>query len=315
MQKKIIIDTDPGIDDAMAILCALHSPEVDVVGLTTVFGNTIVEQTTLNALRLVELEGNSHIPVAKGCSQPLFSTPRLGTFVHGEDGFGNTNLPLPRGKPVEANAVDYIIRTILDNPGEITLVPIGPLTNIAMAARLEPRIISQVKEVIVMAGAVDVPGNISPAAEANVYNDPHAAWIVYNTPWKLTMIGLDVINPVFMSNAYLQKIFQAQNPATQLIQTILPFYQNFESQFYQMVSGIGSPDTVAIAYVLKPDLFQTEDIPILVQTEGLCQGQTIPDRRRQWKDLPVVKVCTQVNVPGVLSLFKERITRSYSDGT
>jgi purine nucleosidase len=310
MAKKIIIDTDPGIDDAMAILCAMRSPEVEIVGLTTVFGNTTIDHTTRNALRLVELEGNSHIPVAKGCSQSLLSKSKLGTFVHGMDGFGDASLPLPKGKPLQTNAVEFIIRTILDNPGEITLVPIGPLTNIALAARLEPRIIPQVKEVIVMAGAVDVPGNISPVAEANVYNDPHAAWIVYNTPWRLTMIGLDVINPVVMTNAYLEEIYRAQNPATRLIQAILPYYQKYEASFFGMDYGIGSPDTIAIAYVLKPELFQTEDIPILVLTEGACMGQTVPDRHRQWSDLPTVQVSTKVNAAGVLDLFKERISHS-----
>jgi len=163
MTRKILIDTDPGIDDTMAILFALRSPELEVVGLTTVFGNTDVEYTAQNALRLVELEGNDHIPVAQGAGRPLILPLRsLGKLVHGQDGMGNANLPPPKGRLASQHAAQFIVETVLANPGEITLVPVGPLTNLALALRLDARIAGLVNKVVLMAdrpsaGAMHLP--------------------------------------------------------------------------------------------------------------------------------------------------------------
>ena len=169
MAKKIIFDTDPGVDDTMALTFALRSPELEVVGVTSVFGNAAGSVTAQNALRLVELEGNDHIPVARGADRAVvFPAMELGTMVHGEDGMGNTNPPPPKGKLLDMHAAEFIVETVLANPGDITLVPVGPLTNIALALRLEPRIADLVAEVVLMGGAAHVPGNITPLAEANI---------------------------------------------------------------------------------------------------------------------------------------------------
>jgi uridine nucleosidase len=310
MTRKILIDTDPGIDDTMAILFALRSKELAVVGLTTVFGNTDVEFTSQNALRLVELEGHHHIPVAQGSGRPLVLPNRsLGKVVHGQDGMGNTNLPPPKGHLVSQHAAQFIVATVLANPGEITLVPVGPLTNLALALRLEPRIAGLVREVVLMGGSAFRGGNASPVAEANIHNDPHAARIVFNAGWPLTMVGLDVTMGCVMTAEYLNRLCQSGNLATDLIGRILPVYQQFHDQEYSMGGAIHTHDPSAIAYLIDPDLFQTERLPVYVETEGKCAGQTVPDRRQQWTETPVVNVCLNVNAPGLQELYLERLSR------
>jgi inosine-uridine nucleoside N-ribohydrolase len=279
MAQKIIIDCDPGIDDAMAIFAALRSPDLEVLGLTTVFGNAGIEEVTLNALRLVELEGNGHVPVAKGCGQPLvMQVDSLGTGVHGKDGMGNTFLPLPTGKLDPRHAAQFIIDTVLAHPGEVILAPIGPLTNIAMAYNLEPRIASMVKEVVLMGGCAFALGNISPVAEANIYHDPHAAEVVFTAPWKVTMIGLDVTTKIVMTPEYMAKLYAAGNPAVRLLEKIQPCYQAFHEQVYGMKGAIHTHDPSVIAYLLAPELFSCEQMPVYVETAGLCFGKTIADK-------------------------------------
>ncbi|HOZ38472.1 MAG TPA: nucleoside hydrolase [Anaerolineaceae bacterium] len=279
MAQKIIIDTDPGIDDAMAILAALHAPELKVLGLTTVFGNTEVELCSLNALRLVELEGNDHIPVAQGCGQPMVhDIISFSAGVHGKDGFGNTNLPLPHGKLDPRHAAQFIIDTVMANPHEVILAPLGPLTNIAMAYRLEPRIAPLVKEVVLMGGCAFALGNISAVAEANIYHDPHAAEVVFAAPWKVTMVGLDVTTKIVMRPDYFEKLYAAGNPAVELLEKIQPCYQAFHEQIYGLKGAIHTHDPAVIAYLLAPELFRCEAMPVYVVTEGLCLGKTIADK-------------------------------------
>lgn len=310
MPQKILIDTDPGVDDAMAILFALRSPELEVLGLTAVFGNTHVETAALNALRLVELEGLGNIPVAKGAGRPLLIRPRgVGDFVHGADGFGGLNPLPPAGQVLDLPAAQFIVETITQHPHEVTLVPIGPLTNIALALRLEPKIVDLVHEVVLMGGAAYVPGNASPVAEANIINDPHAAAIVFGAGWRLTMVGLDVTMKCVMTNRYLEALGEVGNPATDLISAILPFYQNYHDEAYGMGGDIHTHDPSAIAYLLNPRLFQTENLPVFVETEGNCLGQTVPDRNEVWSESHPTNVCLDVYSPGLLDLYWERLTK------
>lgn len=309
MPKKILIDTDPGIDDTMAILFALRSPELEVVALTTVFGNTSVDYTTLNALRLVELEGHGQIPVAGGAGKPLVQPLRgLATFVHGDDGMGNTHQPLPKGKPQPIPAAKLIVDMVTANPGEITLVPVGPLTNIAAAVLLEPRLPQLVKEVIIMGGSAYARGNATPASEANITNDPHAAAIVFSAGWPLTMVGLDVTQRTIMTPAFLESLFAVKNPATRLISQILPFYQAYFDKHVGLGGSIHTHDPSAIAYAIDPTLFHCEQMPVFIETEGQSSGDTIPDPRKQWLEGPPTNVCLEVDAERLLSLYKERIT-------
>jgi inosine-uridine nucleoside N-ribohydrolase len=212
--KRLIIDTDPGVDDAMAILFALQSPEIQLEALTTVFGNGGVKQTTANALRVLELAQRPDIPVVPGATTPLLRPYRgQGYRVHGRDGLGDTNLPLPRTHAQARRAAEYLISRIMDEPGQLTLVAVGPLTNLALAVRLEADIAQNVQEVVIMGGAATVPGNASPLAEANIHNDPEAAKIVFHAGWPLTMVGLDVTCKTIMTSAYLARLREAGTPA------------------------------------------------------------------------------------------------------
>jgi len=310
MPQKIIIDTDPGIDDTMLILGALHSPELEILGLTTVFGNAEVDVCAHNGLRLVELEGNDHIPVAQGCGKAIFiPTEEVGTHVHGLDGMGNTNPPPPAGTLDPRHAAQFIIEMVRANPGEVTLVPVGPLTNIALALLLDPGLASLVKEVVLMGGSAYAPGNISPVAEANIAHDPHAAALVLGAGWKVTMLGLDVTTRVIMTPEYLNAMFTHDTPATRLLQRILPCYQDFHHLFYGMGGAIHTHDPSCLAYLLAPELYTTRSLPMFVETTGRCAGQTIPDAHHQWGNLAEVNVCLEVNDRAVLDLLFERLTR------
>lgn len=203
---RIILDTDPGIDDALALFLALASPEVTLEAVTTVQGNVSVEQTTYNALTLLTLAGRTDIPVAYGSAEPLVRKRVDAAHVHGQNGLGDITLPEPTIASVEQQAVDLIIEKIMRNPGEITLVPIGPLTNIALAVRREPRIAQHVREVVIMGGAVRVPGNVTPSAEFNIFADPHAAHVVFHAGWPLRLVSLDVTTRVSMHRQQVETL-------------------------------------------------------------------------------------------------------------
>jgi inosine-uridine nucleoside N-ribohydrolase len=314
MSKKIIIDTDPGVDDAMAILLALKSPGIELVGLTTVYGNVYTDLATQNALRLVEFAGRPDIPVAHGAESPLFAP--LGPpadFVHGRDGLGNINLPPPQGRAVDRPAAQFIVEMVMAHPGEVTLVPIGPLTNLALALSLEPRLAEHVAEVVVMGGAATVNGNVTPAAEANIINDPHAADIVFTAAWPVTMVGLDVTMQTIMTDDYMTDLKGSGSPTAEFIYTISRFYRDFHYDTHGL-SGMHTHDPSAIAYLLDPTLFTTVRGPLRVVTEGIAVGQTLLDRRQNWRhpnawtDQPAVNVCLGVDSERLLALYRERIT-------
>jgi inosine-uridine nucleoside N-ribohydrolase len=308
--RRVIVDTDPGIDDAMAIFFALLHPGIDVVGLTTVFGNVTTELATANALRLLDIAGRPDIPVAPGASDPL-CVPYSGpvAFVHGDDGQGNVHLPPSGRDPLDVSAAQFIVEQVMANPGEITLVPVGPLTNLALALRLEPLIASHVREVVLMGGNALGPGNATPAAEANIRNDPEAADLVFGAGWPVTMVGLDVTHRVFMDDAHLAEYGRIDHPTARHVAAIVPFYRAFYGERVG-IDGIYVHDSCAIAYVIAPELFRTERWPIRVDcTEGISRGKTWPalgdtddHRLAAWHDRPLVNVCVDVDGPGVVEL-------------
>src|SRR5437868_13899528 len=222
--RRIILDTDPGIDDALALFLALASPEVQLEAITTVSGNVDVAFTTYNALTLLELAGRTDIPVARGCDRPLIRQPFNAAFVHGDNGLGGLQLPEPRIQPVAVHAVDVIIEKILAAPGEITLVTIGPLTNIALALRREPRIAQQVREVVIMGGALRVPGNTTPSAEFNIYVDPHAAHIVLHAGWPIRLVSLDTTMQAELRREQVEMLASSESPVTVAIRQMLAYY-------------------------------------------------------------------------------------------
>jgi inosine-uridine nucleoside N-ribohydrolase len=309
---KVIIDTDPGVDDSMAILFALRSPAIEVVGLTTVFGNASIDNATANALTLVGMAGES-IPVARGAGHPLVKPLRPPpTFVHGSDGLGETGRQKPVGEPIEMSGAEFIVDMARRFPGEITLVPVGPLTNIALALALEPHLPELIKEVVLMGGAASVEGNVSPVAEANIFGDPHAADIVFNAPWKVTMVGLDVTTKVRMTDDILERMAEADPDFGGFIYSISRFYKDFyESR--GVTGGFYVHDPSAVAYVIAPELFEVKAARVRVASAGLAAGQTItafgtpPDFWTPWHEAPDSNVCVGVDEAGFLELYEETI--------
>ena len=313
MPEKIIIDTDPGIDDAMAIFFAMSSPELELVGLTTTFGNVSVEMATANALRLLEMTGQS-IPVASGVSTPLVQEPLpYPDFVHGADGFGNLNLPEPKGKAINESAAEFIVNTVLDNPNQITLIAIGPLGNLAKALELEPRIAKLTKKVVIMGGTVLESGNVSPVAEANIYNDPHAADIVFSADWHVHMIGLDVTHKVTLMDDLQQRIRDKNSVFGEFLYQAGRFYADFYKSS-RGAEGCYMHDASAIAYAINPELFKTVEGPIRVATEGFAKGQTILKRsdytypENHWENVTHSSACMEVDEAGVLALYEKAMT-------
>ncbi len=306
---KVIIDTDPGVDDSMAILFAIRSPEIEVVGLTTVFGNASIDNATANALTLVGLAGAS-IPVARGAGHPLVKDLRPPpTFVHGADGLGEVGRQRPVGEVVEQTGAEFIVDMARRFPGEITLVPVGPLTNIALALAIEPRLPELIKEVVLMGGAAGVEGNVTPVAEANIFGDPQAADIVFSAPWKVTMVGLDVTTRVRMTDEILERIAAADPEFGEFIYAISRYYKRFyESR--GVYGGFHVHDPSAIAYVIAPDLFETRTGRVRVDSTGLAAGQTIatygtpPEFWTAWFEAPDVDVCVGVDADRFLELYE-----------
>jgi uridine nucleosidase len=313
-KSKIVFDTDPGIDDAMALLLALSSPEIEIVGLTTVFGNTHIEGTTRNALNLLNFAGRPDIPVAKGAGQPMVAPLGLtGEFVHGDDGMGNlgwTDVHNADQKPLNMHAAQFIVETIMGNPGEITLVAVGPMTNVGLALQLEPRIATHARNVVIMGGSVLTPGNVSPTAEANIHNDPHAAALLFNAGWDITMAGLDVTTATQMDNSFFAALGASQNKFGQFVASIIPFYQKFHRERYGMTDGrVHTHDPSAFAYLIDPTLFKGERWSVVVPVDGVSAGTTIADRAGQFFTAPKTYCLMQVDSERFLKMFRERLTK------
>lgn len=313
--RKILIDTDPGIDDAMAIFFALASPELDVVGLTTVFGNAHTEVCTTNALKLLEIAERTDVPVARGVDRPMAMAYRGPVaFVHGSDGQGDVFLPPPTTTALPIDAAHFIIDTVMGSPGAITLVALGPLTNVALALLLEPRLATNLAEIVLMGGNAFRNGNASPAAEANVLNDPEAADIVFGADCPITMAGLDVTEQTFMTADDLAAFATFGNARAQHLSAIVPFYQGFYRQRLGL-DGIFVHDSSTISYLLRPDAFTWSEHPIRVDCgHSFCRGKTQPataisDHETAWSGRRAVRILTGVDHRAVVELELERLRR------
>jgi len=253
MPKKILIDTDPGIDDSLAILLALASPEVSLEGLSVVHGNCSLQQATLNALSVLELANASHIPVAVGCELPLVQPSLLALETHGNTGLGYAKLPGPQTEPIGQHGCDFLIEKIMSSPGEITLVAIGPLTNVALAIRQEPRITSALNELIIMGGSIRHEGNTTALAEFNTYVDPHAAHIVFHSGIPTTLVPLDVTYQCVLTKPDVDRLLQIDSPLTHFVADSTRFYMEFHDEF-QGVQGCAINDPLALALTFAPEL-------------------------------------------------------------
>jgi inosine-uridine nucleoside N-ribohydrolase len=316
-KTKVIYDTDPGVDDAMALYYALAHPAIEVVGITTTFGNVTVAQAATNALYLTAIAGRS-MPVTLGMATPWC---RPGgeppAYIHGADGLGNLASRVATGSQLDPrSSAQYIVDMARAHPGDITLVAVGPLGNLSLALKLEPRLPSLLREVIIMGGAITEPGNVSPVAEANIWNDPHAADQVFTAGWKLTMVGLDVTHQVIMPVAMFKRISDHhRHIATDTLHHAVRFYANFYSNLYPHVAkihGCFGHDLLAFIYLTNPGFFGVDAGRIRVATEGLAQGQTMMDRKdfiayaqKGWgKDKPLTQVCMRVDADACTQLFE-----------
>ena len=316
--RKVIYDTDPGVDDAMALYFAIAHPGIELVGITTTFGNVSVDQAATNALYLTAI-ADQIVPVTKGVKAPWVKPGEPPPdFIHGADGLGNLPSRVATSNVLDPrSSAQFIVDMARAQPGEITLVAVGPLGNLALALKLDPELPKFLHEVIIMGGTVDEPGNVSPVAEANIWNDPHAADKVFTAGWKLTMVGLDVTHRVITELALFKKIAEHQrHVATDTLHHAVAFYATFYSGLHAHLAanpGCFAHDLLAFIYLTNPELFGLETGSIRVATEGIAQGQTMLNRRgyinypqQGWsKDLPVTDVCMRVDAAGCLDLFEK----------
>jgi purine nucleosidase len=309
MPKRILIDTDPGIDDSLAILLALASPEVSLEGLSVVHGNCSLEQAATNALSVLELAGASAIPVAAGCGLPLVQLSLLAPETHGNTGLGYAKLPEPQSKPIGQHGSDFLIGQVLSNPGEITLVAIGPLTNIALAIRLEPRFVSALNELIIMGGAIRHEGNTTALAEFNTFVDPHAAHIVYHAGIPTTLVPLDVTYQCVLTKPDVDRLLRIDSPLTRFIADSTRFYMEFHDEF-QGVQGCVINDPLALALTFASELCDYQEMPVDVDLSGgISMGKTIGDFYNYNHKPANIKVALGVRPRDFMELFLERMEK------
>jgi len=275
--RKVIIDTDPGTDDAIAIMLALHSPEFDVRALTVVPGNVRLAQGMDNTLRMLSLANRCDIPVSAGAQHPLFQKLTTAEFFHGQNGLGNVELPPSKCQADPRWAPDLIIQMVHANPHEITLVPVGPLTNIALAIQKDPSIVPLVKAVVIMGGSIS-GGNVSGAAEANIHNDPEAAQIVFQAGWPLTMVGLDVGNQALLTRRHIAALAKNPGPVSDFIYRVADFRITFSEKH----GSAGAPmyDPLAVGVAIDSALVEAQAMHVDVETRGeFTRGETVANRR------------------------------------
>ena len=282
--RKIIIDTDPGIDDAIAILLALSAKqELDVVALTTVNGNVTIDKNTKNACRILEIVGRCDIPVYRGSEKPLVCPVRSSEEVHGKDGLGDTGLPEPKKVPEAEDAVDFLVRRAREEKGELTLLPIGPLTNIAKAVQRDAEFAKNIKEVVIMGGGEKL-GNITPVAEFNFWEDPEAAKIVFEAGFeKVTMIGLDATGYIWLTPAHRELLYQINTPVSRFMYDITRVYSDIHWDWERRM-GCELCDALIPAYLLDPAVITAVDAYVDIETQGICAGTSVVYRSGRYPD-------------------------------
>jgi purine nucleosidase len=319
MARKIIIDCDPGHDDAMAIMLAHGDPGVEICAITTVAGNQTLEKTTLNAQRVCTVAGITNVPIAAGCDRPLLRKLVTSPETHGESGLDGPSFGEPTVPVVDTHAVDLIIDLVMESPGEISLVPIGPLTNIAMALRKEPRLVENVHEVVLMGGAY-TRGNSTPAAEFNIFVDPEAAAAVFDAGWPVTMIGLDLTHQALATRAVVERIAALGTPLSKIVVELIEF---FRSSYVQTGSGLqprngrlskfeAPPvhDACCIARIVSPELVKCVETFVIVETAGTWSaGMTLADFDNSWGREPNALIGTELDFDGFWDLMLGALER------
>lgn len=319
--RSIILDLDIGIDDAFALLFAHYSPDVDLAGVTTLYGNTTRDKSLKNGLYIKErfgIEAEVYRGAAAALHHPLGPPP---AFVHGEDGLGDTETIAPTIEAPDLSAAEFIARTVMSRPGEVTLIAVGPMTNLALARLIEPAIVDNVREVIVMGGAIGFGGelgNATTVGEANAWNDAHAMDSLFRYSWPVTMVGLDVTYEptAAMDPDYLQHLRESAGDAGAFLERISRQYR----RFYKEARGVDTTfqhDSIAVAYAIAPEIFEVRRGKVRVQTDGVARGQTIfcPEGHHnaedpEWKERPVQTVCSALNGGAFLKMFGSALGRA-----
>jgi purine nucleosidase len=306
----IIIDTDPGQDDAVAILLALASPEFEVLGITAVAGNVPLALTEINARKICELAGKPETKVFAGAVRPLLRPLVTAEHVHGRTGLDGPVLADPKMPLQKQYAVDFIIETLMTRQaGTVSLCVLGPMTNIALALIREPRIASRIKRTVAMGGGFFEGGNSTPAAEFNIYVDPHAARVVFEADIPITLIPLDCTHQALTSAARVEKFRVMKNKAGPATAQLLDFFERFDEQKYGTDGG-PLHDPCVMAWLLKPELFQSRDVNVSVECESeLTMGATVVDWWGVTGKKPNATVCRSINAQGFFDLLTERIAR------
>jgi inosine-uridine nucleoside N-ribohydrolase len=296
MAIPVILDCDPGHDDALAIVLVLHRPELDLLALTTVGGNALLERVTENALRVLALAGRPDVPVAAGAAVPLRGVEPIRTapHVHGESGIEGAELPEPAAAALEEDAQAVLRRLLRDAPEPVTLVATGPLTNVALLLQGAPELHDRIARIVLMGGAID-EGNITPSAEFNIWADPEAARVVVRSGLAVTMVPLDVTHQALIRGAEISLLRSRGGARTAVIADLLDYFQRFHERFYGW-PGVPVHDAVCVAHVAVPDLLETERYPVDVEVAGeLTRGRTVVDRHGATGAAPNVDVAVGID--------------------
>lgn len=307
----IIVDCDPGIDDTIALLTAFVSPELDIIGITPVCGNQPLERTVRNSLQVCELGRRTDIPVYAGCFRPMLREPIYGQF-HGKTGLGNTVLPEPVKTVEPRSAVDFLIDTLTAAATlqkRITICCLGPMTNLAVALRMNPQVAGGIERIVMMGGAYREPGNRTMTAEFNVLADPHAAHIVFSSGIPIVALALDATHQVMLKPEHVAQFSNVSGRISQTLAELMAFWDRNDVRRY---GSRGGPlhDPLVIAYLLAPHLFTTERARVFVEHESeLCMGQTIADWYGKSGLEPNADIVTKVDAEGIIAFFLDRLSR------
>jgi len=308
--EKIIIDTDPGQDDAVAILLALASPELEILGITAVAGNVPLHLTEKNALKICELAGRREMKVYAGAIRPLVRKLVTAEHVHGKTGLDGPDLPEPAMKLQDKYAIDFIVETLMkEEPGTVTLCPLGPLTNIALALVREPRIASRIKRIVLMGGGFFEGGNVTPTAEFNIYVDPHAADVVFRSGVPIVMMPLDVTHKALTTAKRVEAFRRMGTKVGDATAELLDFFERFDEEKYGTDGG-PLHDPCVIAYLLKPELFKGRECNVEVETGSeLTMGMTVIDWWGVTSRKKNAMVMRDIDHEGFFGLLTERLAR------
>lgn len=310
MSRPVIIDTDPGQDDAVAILLALASPELDLLGITAVAGNVPLPLTAANARKVCELAGRPDVKVFAGCPRPMLRPLHTAESVHGRSGLDGPDLPDPTMPLQKQHAVDWLVDTLLAaEDGGVTLCPIGPLTNIALALIKAPEIAPKIREIALMGGAAFEGGNTTPAAEFNIFVDPHAAHVVFTSGVPITMVPLDCTHKALMPRAWIEELRALGTPVGRAAAEMLSFYERYDQAKYGMHGG-PLHDPCVIAWLLAPELFGGKDCHVAIETASeTTMGMTVVDWWGTTGRPPNARVLTEIDADGFFKILLVKLKR------